>query len=228
MRAIGYARRSKESVEKTVSLYEQDQAIREYATAHDLEVQLVIVDDGISGTDVSRLPKVWEALKVHNAGAVIVYSIDRLHRDFVDGLTFARQLDAKGIPLHIVSTGPVNIRTEGGYLNYAFGGVVAELYVVATSQKTTAALARKRKLGLRYSGIPPYGYKHSFEGKLVEVPHEQDVILTIKSLHSSGHSIRKIIKGITEVGVRARNGGIFGTSLVHKIIKGGGHEQKND
>ncbi len=227
MRAIGYARRSKESGERTVSLYEQDASIREYATKHDYDLRLVIVDDGVSGTDSTRFPKIWEGIKLHDAQAVIVYHEDRLHRKVEDGLHFARQLKEKGLELHICDVGRINIGAYGGYLRYAFGGILAEAYVVLCSEKTTAALARKRKAGLRYSGIDPYGYR-AVEGKLVPVSHEQDVIQLIRLLHDQHVSIRNIIKRLTKGAIRARNGGIFGTALVHKIIHGGGHEQKND
>jgi DNA invertase Pin-like site-specific DNA recombinase len=49
MIAIGYARRSKESTARTVSLATQDELIRAYAAQTGLQLAAVLADDGISG-----------------------------------------------------------------------------------------------------------------------------------------------------------------------------------
>lgn len=219
--AVGYARRSKESTERTVSLAEQDAAIREYARAQGFDLRWVLVDDGLSGRDRARYEPILRALKVHHASVLIVYHQDRLHRDVEEGLRIVRQLEGVGVELWVCGFGKVEVKTSGGYLQYAFGGVIAEYHAVLCSEKTTAGLRRKKLLGLKYSGIDPYGY-HVVEGKLVPNKKEQEAIKEMVRLRRDGYSYRQIALGLEGFNIYARGGKRFSPSTVKKILDRGG------
>lgn len=222
--AVGYARRSKESNEHTISLTEQEAAIREYAKVHGFDVKAVVVDDGLSGRDRSRYNPILQAIDVHHAEAVVLYHEDRLHRDVGAGLEFARTLIQRGVELWIVGVGEVDVRTSSGYQRFMFGGIFAEYYVVLCSEKTKAGKERLRLMGRKYTGIDPYGYEsiedpeHPGVFKLVRNKKEQENIATMFTLRRGGHSLRQVALGLSNSKIYARNGQRFGPSTIKKIL----------
>lgn len=216
-RAVGYVRRSKESDERTISLTEQESAIREYAKAQGFNLRHLCIDDGVSGRDASRYPPLLESIKLHEAEILIIYHQDRLHRKAKHGLAFLEELEDLGVELWICGFGKAELKTSGGYLQYAFGGVIAEYHAVLCSEKTVAGLRRKRLLGLKYSGVDPYGY-HTVEGRLVENRSEQRTIERMKRLRARGASLRVIARFLSSLGSYNRGGRPFGSSMVKKIL----------
>ncbi len=105
--AIGYARVSTdEQAREGVSLEVQQQRIRAYALAKDLELMDVLTDDGISGKTLERpaLREVLQRCERGEVGHVVVVKLDRLTRRTRDLVALVDDLFlARHIELHSVS-----------------------------------------------------------------------------------------------------------------------------
>ena len=82
MRAAIYARVSTEDQAKNYSIPSQLEAMRKFASEHGLDVVREFLDEGISGTILSRpaLDELREHIRQRIVDAVVVYDPDRLSR----------------------------------------------------------------------------------------------------------------------------------------------------
>jgi site-specific DNA recombinase len=219
MNAIAYIRRSKESTEKTVSLDVQERAIIEYARKVGLDLTGMIVDDGVSGGDRERYEQIHTLCREKSARAVIVYHLDRFARDTEALLTQVRSLAKKGIDVHVVGKGRIDLTTSSSLLMTTVEAAIAEHYRALVSEKTRDALALRKAQGRRYSGLAPYGYEFDANGQLLPVEREQMVVCRTRELHRLGVSLRHIAHRLEEEGFRARNGNPFAPSTLAGLVK---------
>ncbi len=88
------------------------------------------------------------------------------------------------------------------------------------SERTTAALAHKKRNGERTGGIP-FGFKLAGDGvQLVAIEAEQAVIADIRAMRQAGKSYRAIADALTERGVATKKGnGCWSHTAVAGIVK---------
>lgn len=218
MNAVIYVRRSKESGAKQVSLETQEQHCRAYAEKIGADLLHVIRDDGVSGGDRDRFHQIHCACAECNAKVVIVYHLDRFARDTEAVLHQVRLLAKKGIDVHAVNEGRIDITSSNGLLMTTIHAALAEHYRVLVSEKTKDALAQLKAKGRRYSGKIPYGF-NLIGDRLQSLEPEQAIIRAIKRLAADGRSIRGIARELEHEGHRARNGQPFAPATIHQILK---------
>src|SRR5439155_597968 len=153
--ALGYARRSKESTARTVSLEDQRARIETYCQEHEWSLAEVVADDGVSGGRRQRLERLAERVKVTGARVIIVYHLDRFARDLAATLDYLRRFARRGVELHVVGRGRVEADTATGFIVTAVEGLAAEHYRRVISEKTRDALARLWTKGRRVSRFAP-------------------------------------------------------------------------
>ena len=216
MRAIGYVRRSKESDTKTVSLEGQTEKITSYCNEKGLKVAEIVTDDGVSGGDRDRLERLEAVVRKHKAQAVVVYHLDRFARDVAALLDNLRAYRKRGIKLHVVGRGEIEVDTATGFLMTGVEGLMAEHYRRLIGEKTKDALARLKEKGRRFSRIVPYGYRVAEDGVHLEPdPKEQEVI---RIIWTSRESVRRISKELAAKGILARNGRPFSPASLWRIV----------
>jgi DNA invertase Pin-like site-specific DNA recombinase len=142
--ALGYARRSKESGPRSVSLEDQETRIQVYCNEHGWNLAETVADDGVSGGRRQRLERLAERVRSTRARMVVVYHLDRFARDLAATLDYLRRFARNGIELHVVGRGRVNADTASGFIVTAVEGLAAEHYRRVISEKTRDALARLR------------------------------------------------------------------------------------
>jgi DNA invertase Pin-like site-specific DNA recombinase len=123
--ALGYVRRSKESGARTVSLDEQVAQIRRYAAAQGWELVEIVTDDGVSGGKRARLTRLETLVRTHRARAVVVYHLDRFARDVAALLDAVHSYSRRGVELHVVGRGRVEVDTASGFLVTGVEGLMA-------------------------------------------------------------------------------------------------------
>ncbi len=98
--------------------------------------------------------------------------------------------------------------------------VLAEFERDLVSERTTAALAHKKRNGERTGGIP-FGWRLASDGvTLVAIEAEQAVIADIRAMRAAGRSYRAIADELTERGVATKKGrGGWKHSAVLGIVK---------
>lgn len=216
-RAIGYIRRSARSDARTVSLEQQKQAIRGYCVANGFDLVAEVAHDGVSGSKRSRFADVKEAVAVHGASIVVTYHHDRFARDLAGGLDTLAGYARKGVVLHVVGSGPVEVETSDGFLKTSMHLLLAEHHRRVVGEKTRDALALRRSQGRRYSRVAPYGFRDE-GGLLVEVAEEQATIARALDLRAGGLSLRRVAAALAEEGRFARNGRPFAAQSLAGIL----------
>lgn len=218
--ALGYVRRSKESGARTVSLEDQQVRIAEYCRVQGWHLAETVVDDGVSGGRRERLDRLAARVTATGASVVVVYNLDRFCRDVAAMLDTLRAYARRGVALHVVGRGRVEVESASGFLMAGVEGLMAEHYRRVISEKTRDALARLRTTGRRISRFAPYGFQLAPGGMLlVPEPHEQATLAVITALRASGLSLRAISRELAAQGTFARNGRPFAPSTLLRIVR---------
>ena len=149
----------------------------------------------------------------------MVYSLSRLARSTRDAIEIAERLDRAGADL-VSLTEKIDTTTAAGKMVFRMLAVLAEFERDLVSERTTAALAHKRRIGERTGGIP-YGYRLADDGvQLVAIGAEQAIIADIRAMRSAGKSYRAIADELTEGGVPTKKGrGRWSHQAVARIIR---------
>lgn len=217
--AVGYVRVSTErQASEGVSLDAQRERIEGWAIANGLTLASVHVDAGLSGGRADNRPGLQAALAdaCKRRGVLVVYSLSRVARSTRDALAIAERLDKAGADLVSLSEA-IDTTSAAGKMVFRMLAVLAEFERDLVSERTTSALAFKRRQGLRISGKIPYGYR--LDGKdLVEVPHEQEAIRLILEWRARGISLRAIAAELEARQVTRQNGSTSWPSNVVLMI----------
>ncbi len=216
MRAIGYVRRSKESDTKTVSLEGQTEKITSYCNEKGLKLAELVTDDGVSGGDRDRLERLESVVRRHKAQAVVVYHLDRFARDVAALLDKLRAYRKRGIKLHVVGRGEIEVDSATGFLVTGVEGLMAEHYRRLIGEKTRDALARLKAKGRRFSRIVPYGYRITEDGVHLEADSDEQEVIEI--IWTATGSVRSISKELAARGIVSRNGKPFSSASLWRIV----------
>jgi len=144
-------------------------ACREYCGRNGLEIVDEYRDDGISGTvPFAERPGAARLLEDAKAGrfdSVLVYAIDRLSRDNLEGLVARKQLKRLGISVHAV-TQSWNDDTDDGELLVQMLLGIAEFEKKQILKRTMAGRLRRVSNGHYQASHVPFGYDKA-DGVLV-------------------------------------------------------------
>lgn len=83
---------------------------------------------------------------------------------------------------------------------------------------TRRSMRSMRDRGLYTGGDAPYGMQPGSDGRLVEHPGEQAVIVEIRRLRDAGLSYRKIVAELDRAGFRSRGGGRFRLATLTTVL----------
>jgi DNA invertase Pin-like site-specific DNA recombinase len=219
--AVGYVRVSTErQASEGVSLEAQRERIEGWATANGLTLAACYVDAGLSGGRADNRPGLQAALvdACKRRAPLVVYSLSRVARSTRDALTIAERLEKSGADLVSLSEA-IDTTSAAGKMVCRMLAVLAEFERDLCSERTTSALAFKRRQGVRISGKIPYGYR--LEGKdLVEVPAEQEAIRLILDWRADGISLRAIAAELEARQIKRQNGAhIWPSNVVLMVLR---------
>ena len=221
-RAVIYARVSTEDqAHHGVSLDAQVTRCLEYVSSQNYELIDTIVDGGLSGKSTNRpgLQRILSLVNKKKIQHVVTLKLDRLSRRTIDALNLVETLTKKNVKLHLVTeNGSVNSDNADDEFMLTLKAGFAQLERKKIAERTKFALDRKRQLGERISLNAPYG--QMFEnGKVVDNPEEQKVIMKVHDFHSHGHSLRSISKKLASRKIFNRNNEPFAVTSVQRILK---------
>ena len=161
MKALGYIRCSTDK--QDLSLEQQREKLREYASSKGWELTEVFADDAISGSDFDRpgLQAFIERSQTsQDTEAVLLWDRNRLARpkDPVDGIMLERKLMDAGKRIVYVSTGQEANRTfASGLMSYIEHYQNGD-YLRKLSRDTMRGMVDRAKKGLWAGGPSPWGY----------------------------------------------------------------------
>jgi len=205
MRAIIYTRVSSDAQEENYSLPTQLEACRAYAQRHGFEV-VSEIHDVQTGSVLERpaLSKARQIVRQGGAGALIVYSQDRLTRSVAHMLLLRDELKAAGAQLHAVSRGQ-SADTPEGRLFDTIEASFAEYERLKIKERMQRGKAGKAAGGKVVGGsIPPYGYRwvgRKADIRLVVDEDEAAIVRQVFSWYLEGASVREIVRRLVARGV---------------------------
>ena len=221
IRAIGYVRVSTtEQVQGGVSLEMQSAKIMAYSALEEMELVGILADKGISGSSIHIRPgiqKVLEMVRTKQIDAVIIFKLDRLARNTIESLEIAKLMDRKGVALHSISE-KLDTRSATGRFFFCLLASLAEMERGIVSERTAAAMERKRQKCEPCNANPSYGYRIE-NARVIPDLQEQAIISRIRLLHAGGHTIWGIREILTAEGKFNRRGKPFGKTQIHNILQ---------
>ena len=222
---VAYVRVSTD--EQKLSPQAQEDALREYAAKHGLNVLAIHRDVGVSGAaDFAERPGLVAALDAvaqAKAGALLVLRMDRLARDTKKSSFVELLLERHGARLLTMDTAPAEDDPFAPMVRM-MQSWMAQQERALISHRTKAALQQLSKQGKRVSRVAPYGYAFQ-DGALVEVEQEQRGLRVMLEMaqHMTQHAAvvrpAEIAATLTSMGFRSRTDKPFDRATVFRIVK---------
>ena len=219
MAVYGYTRVSTDrQADEGESLGVQQRVIEGYAMMRDLTLDQIFVERGVSGAkplgDRPEGAKLLASLK--EGDVVITPKLDRMFRSALDALDVLRQIQKRGISLHMVDLGGDVTGNGISKLVFTILSAVAEAERDRIRERIRDVKADQRRRQRYLGGIVPFGWSVGSDGELVEVPEQQAAIKQARKLRAKGLSLRVISAALAKKGVRLSHEG------VKRIVAGDG------
>jgi putative DNA-invertase from lambdoid prophage Rac len=219
MAVYGYTRVSTDrQADEGESLGVQQRVIEGYAMMRDLTLDQIFVQRGVSGAkplgDRPEGAKLLASLK--EGDVVITPKLDRMFRSALDALDVLRQIQKRGISLHMVDLGGDVTGNGISKLVFTILSAVAEAERDRIRERIRDVKADQRRRQRYLGGIVPFGWSVGSDGELVEVPEQQAAIKRAQKLRAKGLSLRAISAALAKSGVPLSHEG------VKRIVAGDG------
>ena len=221
LRAIGYARRSKEDTSKTAPLDTQITAIKRLAKEKGFKLVDIETDNGLSGKSLDNRPgaqRVLNLVKDKLIDCVIVYRSDRLCRNTLEALQVKNLFIEKKVTYLSVEQGILSESSADSDFISTLFSALDERERKLVSERIKGKLSRMKEKGLRIGGQVRYGQAVK-DKQLVENTAEKALVGRIMQLKSAGLSVRKIAATVNAEGFTTRKRTSFGHNQIHRIIK---------
>ncbi len=193
-----YVRLSKDT-KGSVSLADQEARARAFVASQAGVVSSVYGDTASGASTNGRgefLRMVEDArAKPRRFDRIVALRVDRLGRSVLDLAQLADVARRHGVAIQTVEGG-IDSSTPTGQLVFDVLAAVAAMERELIRSRTRDSFERRRALGLRWGGNPPYGLAWR-EGRAVPDQHLPAVEL-IYSLRSKGKSLAEIAKRLNE------------------------------
>jgi len=219
-RVIGYTRVSTAEQVDGFGLDVQQEKIRAYCKAEGLQLVAMLSDEGQSGSngldDRLGLAEALARIEKGDAGALVVYRLDRLARDLLLQETIHARLESGGSTVLSVSEPAIEGDDATRTLVRQLLGGIAQYERAVIRGRMMAGKAAKVARGGYGGGRPAYGLKAD-AGELVDNPAEVGIVDMVTRLRKKGCSYRQIGTALEEAGHRSRRGGSWNPNQLRRI-----------
>jgi len=203
MSVYGYTRVSTDrQVNEGESLGAQTRTIEGYAMMHNLAIDRVFVERGVSGAKpLGDRPEGAKLLAILRPGDVVITpKLDRMFRSARDALNVCDRLKASRVSLHMIDLGG-DVTGDGiSKLVFTILSAVAEAERDRTRERIRDVKADQRARRRYLGGTTPFGWKIGEAGELVEDDDQQRAIRHMVQLRSAGRSLRAIAEAMKAQG----------------------------
>jgi len=228
MRVALYARVSSKVQEKKGTIASQIEALRNYATEHQFELDesYVCTDDGYSGALLARpeLDRLRDGAQAGAFDAVLVHSPDRLSRKYAYLILILEEFERFGTPVMFLEQPPPE--DPHSVLLVQIQGAVAEYERAKLTERYRRGKLYRARQGEIFWTSVPFGYHHvprqgDVAAHVVIDDTQAEVVRKIFHWHANeSTSIRQIAKRLTREGIPTPKGNSrWGESSVHKIVR---------
>lgn len=178
------------------------------------------VDEGISATTVKNRENFLRMIrdaKMHRFDLIITKEISRFARNTVDSLSFTQELLRHGVGV-LFENDNLNTLEPDAELRLTIMSGIAQDESRKISERVSFGFKKSIERGIVLGNDAIWGYKKE-NGKLVIVPEEAEMVYKIFDLYANENlGIRGIIKVLTEMEYRNRNGRPFSFSSIKGIL----------
>jgi DNA invertase Pin-like site-specific DNA recombinase len=213
-KAFAYLRVSGKGQVKGDGFPRQLNAIKNYATEHDLKVVQVFREEGVAGNKESMDRPAWAtmmtALLGNGVKTIIIEKLDRLARDLMIQEATIADLAKNGFKIISVAEPDLMASDPTRILMRQMLGAVAQYDKSQIVLKLRGARMRKRASEGRCEGRKPFGKDKS----------EQAAIARMKELRAEGLAFDRIAERLNVEGVPTRTGKRWHGIVVNRILSG--------
>ncbi len=168
--------------------------------------------------------RVLAAVKGGQAEGVVALKLDRLFRNARDCLAVTETWQKKGVGLHLLDMGGQAVDTSsamGQFFLLMMAGV-AQMERTLIAERTSAALAHKRRKGEKTGGDAPLGFKAAKRQGVAVLkpdPKEGRAVERMRALRDSGGTIRGIASQLDAEGFKPRGARWHPTTVARALAR---------
>jgi site-specific DNA recombinase len=215
-KAVAYVRVSTtEQAREGWSLTVQRKRARAYCDARGWRLAKVYADEGVSSA--ARRPAfdaMVDDVLADGVDVIVAMKLDRLGRSAAGLLALYERLERKGVNIVTIDDG-IDTSTANGRLMRTILAALAEWERDVIRDRTRNGVRAAMDDGRRV-GQPPFGYTVR-DGRLIELPDEQQVLQRIRSRRAAGASLATIAQELNEARVAPRRGRWHPTSIARAL-----------
>lgn len=176
------------------SLAVQERVVAGYAMQHDLVINHIYSERGVSGSKpLSERPEGAAMLALLKQGdTVITPKLDRMFRSANDALSNLETMKSKGIHLHMIDLGGDVTGNGIAKLVFTILSAVAEAERDRIRERIATVKADQKTRGRYLGGTVPFGWEQGEDGDLRAIDGQQKAIAEIVDLKNAGFSLRAI------------------------------------
>lgn len=217
-KTVAYIRVSTlEQAKDGYSIKAQEEKIRAYSKAKDLDLIDIYIDDGYTGSNLDR-PAIKRMLSsLNNIDCVLVYKLDRLSRSQKEILYLVEDVFMKRDIDFISINETFDTSTAYGRAMIGMLAVFSQLERENIIQRTVLGKEQRAKEGYFAGGTPPLGYSYHSDS-LIPNTSEISIVDKIYSHYISGYGLNAISKKLYNEGHRGKNGGRISASKIRRIL----------
>jgi len=203
MAVYGYARVSTgRQASEGESLDVQRRMIEGYCHMHGLDLDRVIIEEGVSGSiQLDQRPAGADMLAMLNDGDIVIAAkLDRCFRSALDALNVVEQLKQRGVKLHLLDLGGDIAGNGLSKLFLTIAAAFAEAERDRIRERVSQSKADQKQRGRYLGGRRPFGWQIDSHGALIEDAAEQEMIAEMIDMRAAGLALRKIAAAAAERG----------------------------
>lgn len=218
MRAVIYARISRDRIGAGLGVERQEADCRALALRLGFLVVLVLVDNDLSAYSGKPRPAYKRLLDLIAAGevdVVLAWHNDRLHRSIAELEHYISACEAREIPTFTATAGELDLTTATGRMHARIAGAVARHEVEHSVERQQAAKLQAAVAGKWAGGRRPFGYEA--DGMTVR-PDEARVVAESTDAILTGSSLRAVSAQLNERGLTTSTGKPWAASELKKVL----------
>lgn len=221
MRAVIYARISRED-QSAYSLEEQVRECKSYIEKEKMELVNVYIDDGFSAKNMNRpqLTQMLADMRENKFDVFIIWRLDRLTRDTLDGLTMVNTIFKKYDVSFVSINEDIDTSTPDGYMMFTIRLSMAQNEREKIAQRVSMGQRARARSGKRNSSAKPYGYDVSEKDLSLTINEQEAPIMReIFDMYLKGYGKSKIAGILNERGIPAPRGGIWYEFIIGTLVR---------